>query len=176
MAKLSQVKQSKKKETEGVWIHWEQGIQLKIARAGNPLFKKISEDFGATNRALNEKGKPEVPFSALEMDLLCRSTLLDWRNVEDDNGKPIPYTPEEGQRILSDSAYEDLKDFILRQSVKRQNFLETGEAQTEKNSVPLSSQILKLAETSGVPSKLGENQTTQIEGQEPNESSGSSLS
>jgi hypothetical protein len=168
MAKLK--KQDLQKQSEGVWVAWEDGIALKIGRIGNPLSKKLAEDHAAKNQARKEAGLPEEPYSVLELRLLTEAILLDWRNVDDDNGAPLPYTPQEGAKILADPAYADLKDFIQAQALKRENFTEAGMRATEKNLSPLSSQTSLSAQKSGAPSKRGEVVIILNEEHEPNAS------
>jgi hypothetical protein len=180
MARLK--KQDLQKQSEGVWVLWEDGIALKIGRIGNPLSKKLAEEHAAKNQAIREakaaalngpRGASdglileEEPYSVLELRLLTEAILLDWRNVDDDNGAPLPYTPQEGAKILADPAYTDLKDFIQTQAVKRENFTEAGNRATEKNLSPLSSQTSASAQKSGAPSNRGDAATTQNDGHEP---------
>jgi hypothetical protein len=168
MAKLR--KQDLQKQSEGVWVKWEDGISLKIARIGNPHSVRLAEAHAAKNIALKEARLPEEPYSVLELQLLTEAILLDWRNVDDDNGQPLPYTPQEGAKILADPAYADLKDFIQAQALKRENFTEAGNRATEKNLSPLSSQTSASAQKSGAPSKRGDAATTPNDEHEPNAS------
>lgn len=170
MAKLSKAKTSVSKQNGGVWVTWEDGMQFKIARAGNPVAVRLQDEYEANNRALREAGEPEVPFSTFSAKLMSEAILLDWRNVEDDNGVPIKYTPKEGAKIFTEPEFTDLAVFLSNAAMNRQHFKEQGEARTEKNSVPLSSQTSKSAETSGEHSKPGSRATTPDGEREPSAS------
>jgi hypothetical protein len=145
--KLKQLKQDLKKQANGVWVSFD-SIKLKIARHGNPLAQKLTDEHHAQNRALKEENKPEVPFEPFWVDLLSRAILLDWDGVDGEDDKPLTYTSEEGKKVLSDPAFSDLRSFIELQAATRSNFLERGDQAAEKNSQALSSPTSTSAETS----------------------------
>ena len=149
MAKLSSVKQDISKQNDGVWLEWERGIWLRIARMGNDRYKAELEAQSARNLAAREKGEPEVSSDEFFPELLAKTVLTGWRNVEDDSGSPLPYTWERGAEALRDPALRDMANFVSTQSVRRANYLLHAEASAEKNSSPLSLPRSASAGTSG---------------------------
>ncbi len=147
MARLK--KQNRQKEAEGVWVRFDE-IRFKIARLGNPKYEQIQEAQAAENTALREAGKPVKDWKQNWLDILSQAVLIGWEGLEGDDGAPIAYTPEKARELLADPAYSDFKRFVETEAANRENFIERGEAATEKNSQALSSQISASAETSAV--------------------------
>lgn len=117
MAKLSLIKTDSKREVEGVWVEWEMGVELKIARAGNRAFddlmQKTSEPF------LKKTRKGELPEGKAEEILkhcVASTILLGWKNIEDDDGKTLKYSAKKAKELLDDEDLRDLYKFILVQS------------------------------------------------------------
>lgn len=137
MAKLGVLKCDRQKSEQGVWVPWILGMRLKIARFGNPKFKAYVKNHGKDQKWLAKIGALEGNEDVLEdvfSDALAHTVLLDWENVEDDNGNPIPYTPEIGAKYLRDPDYYELTEFVAMVSRDRETFRHHEAEQVEKNS------------------------------------------
>lgn len=82
--------------TDGVWINI-LGGEFKIARAGNPEYEKALEESGY--RKLDDPAEKQ---NALYR-AIARGVLKDWRDVEDGNGEPIPFTTDNAVEVLLDN-------------------------------------------------------------------------
>lgn len=123
--KLSSLKPNEKKANEGVWVEWQSGIMLLIAKTGNQRYR----DFV---RAKMQTGGPKkLRTSALDIledermqgivrEGVARFVLLDWKDVQDDDGNELPYTWEEGVRAFDE--FPELLEDVLGFANKSQNF------------------------------------------------------
>ena len=107
MGKLSKVKTDSKKEIEGIWEDYEEGIRLKIARMGNPLY---DEEIYRLSKPVLKRSR-EIPADELERiskQAVAKYILVDWENIEDDDGNEIPYSSEKALEYFND---HDLRGF-----------------------------------------------------------------
>lgn len=118
MAKLKSLRQDRERATEGVWAEYAAGVELKIARWNNPRFSEAyAEKMRPHQAALRAGVLPESVKTRAMHEAVAETILRDWRNVErPDSNEPLPYTPEEGLRVISDPEYADLFDFVFRVS------------------------------------------------------------
>lgn len=94
-------------EESGVWIDIGDGAQLKIARVGNPNYQKVIRRLRAPYRAqIRNKTLHEDLQDDLVIKAFAEAILLDWKGLEDDNGKAIKYSQENAYQLM-----KDLKDF-----------------------------------------------------------------
>lgn len=132
MAKLSSVKRDVEKASQGIWRTFE-GIDFCIARIDNPDAKKelrrLSKLERATRRGKVDDDAAEKHITAV----VAKHVIKDWRNLEDDDGKPIPYSVETASKIIADPAFAELRDWIITIATEDEAFrAETIEA-TAKN-------------------------------------------
>jgi uncharacterized membrane protein len=84
---------------DGVWSAIQGDSELKVARAGNPLYLRELEKLEKSFRKEHgDKLTPEQRQS-LNCQAIARGLLRDWRNITE-NGKVIDYTPEIGAKYL----------------------------------------------------------------------------
>lgn len=123
---ISKYKSNPKKEQEGVWV--EVGdASFKIARMNNIAYRKL----------LAEKMKPHraaVQANNLDMDVLIKimaetvaeTIILDWKNLTDD-GVPVPYSKEKVIELMTNDAYKDLGEFLMKLAEDRNRFTDDQE-------------------------------------------------
>lgn len=99
--------------TEGSWVPI-MGGQFKVARAGNPTYEKALEESG-----YRKKDEPEEKQRAL-YTAIAHGVLKDWRDVEDDEGKPIPYSVDNVVEVLKENP--DLVNRILAEANDLANY------------------------------------------------------
>lgn len=114
MAKLSSIKTDTVKSENGVWVDYESGIRLKIARIGNPAFQSfVSSRQKNKIRGIRSGSISSQEAEQITKEAVARHILLDWQNVEDEDGLPLRYSPEKSLEILSDPQLSDLYSFVL---------------------------------------------------------------
>lgn len=100
----------KKKELEGVWHDLGEGLEVLVARIGNPKYKKRFQAITKPHRrALDRKTLPDEVAERLMIQCMSETILLDWKGLEED-GKEVPYSTENAIRILTE--YRDLREYI----------------------------------------------------------------
>ena len=114
MGSLSKFRMDKDKSVEGVWVTFGADIELKIARMHNPDFNRyyaeISEPYLSQIR---KRTADKVTTADLMKDAVAHCIIKGWKNMEDDKGKTINYSPEKALEIISDEANVIFYDFIL---------------------------------------------------------------
>lgn len=101
------------KFTEGTWVDI-LGGQFKVARAGNPEYEQALEDCG-----YRKKEEPQAKQKAL-YTAIATGVLKDWRDVEDDAGKAIPFSVDNAVEVLLENP--DLVGRILSEANDLANF------------------------------------------------------
>lgn len=114
MVKLSLVKTDADLETNGIWVEWELGIRLRIARAGNRAFdtkfQALQEPYLNGVRA---NTLPAAVAEELLKEAVAETILLEWGNLEGDDGEPLPYSAQQALEFFNDEALRDLYKFVL---------------------------------------------------------------
>ena len=94
-------------EENGVWVDLGDGTQLKLARVGNPAYKKLFRQQLKPYRSVAaRKNISEETWAKMGAELLSKTVLVDWKGWEDDKGKTIPYSEKNAYDMLL-----GLKDF-----------------------------------------------------------------
>lgn len=124
-------------EVEGVWIDFDgfPGVRLKIARNNNLKHRRwMQEEMRPMLRRYG--GADKIPLE--EMESISRKgraqfILLDWDGVDEEEGKPLPYSYEKGLEYLS--TMPDLDEFVASKSLEFENFRAKQVEDEQKNSV-----------------------------------------
>lgn len=117
MGKLSKVAVNPELEVNGVWTPWFDDARVKIARHNNPRFIQKIQDLILEHRATNGDTKPNSDqITQMTKIAAAHALLVDWENVEDDDGNPIVYTPELGLALFSDPEHHDFYRLVVETS------------------------------------------------------------
>ncbi len=134
MAKLSAIRTDTGKENDGVWIPFELGIELKIARWNNPKFKALQDTLTDRRKVLLDKVfLPEEAALDVEKEAVAQTILLDWRNVEGEDGQPLAYSAEAAVKLFKDPEYKDLYTFVRWSAMQKENFRKQAKEETKGN-------------------------------------------
>lgn len=113
MAKLSSIKSDVLKETKGVWVEYENtGIEALVARVGNAEYAKFIREKTRPKPGHRQKRFTNEDMEAIVKEAICRHCWLGLRGADDEEGKPIVYTPEVGMRLMGDPEYRDFVQFV----------------------------------------------------------------
>lgn len=101
--------------------------------------KQYRLKFEAMVRALPPSKRKNGAVDPIERDritgvCLQECALLDWRNVEDDDGKPVPYGKDQAKIYLTDPDYTKFRDGVFVAASRVGEVSEEDNAATEKNS------------------------------------------
>lgn len=134
MAKLSSFRTDPDKETEGVWFDFAEGIRFKVARWNNPKFRQLVEKLARPHaRTFRRSGRRGEMWESIVKQAAARTILLDWENVEDDNGKPLKYSPDEALRVFEDPALKAIYEFVVETAIDESAYLQEDQEDAEKN-------------------------------------------
>lgn len=137
-----------KAEREGQWFSISAAAnddgsvpKFKMARmhANNPAYlaalERVYKDYGvAIENDILESGKAKPVL----LEVFVTTILLDWENVQDGEGRPVPFSPENATVLLND--LPDLYDILKEQAKKLGNFRKAEEDAAVKKSPPPSEQ------------------------------------
>lgn len=125
---ISKLAVDPKKSNEGVWVDlYGTGVEFLIARHNNrnatnarlasevALYKDLrnTSDTDAAN-AIQEKLRQS------QARVLADHVLLDWKGMSFKG--QTEYTPDLAYELLSDPAYEDIFQFVVRESISNEHF------------------------------------------------------
>ena len=134
MACIDRIKTDCTKEVNGVWVDFEVGIRLKIARARNSAYRELMSELIEPHRKdiRNDETDIEVLGDILR-EVRAKTILLDWENIEDEGGKEIKYSSKKALEFFKDPELSDFYTFIIIASENLENFKKDIVKESEKN-------------------------------------------
>jgi len=121
MAKLSSLRSDAQKESEGVWVEWEAGVSLLIARLNNSGFQARVRALTAKHTKRIRAGTfPDEEMEEISKSAMAHHVLLGWKNIEDDDGNALEYSVEKAEELLCEPDLRDLYQFVLTQANERE--------------------------------------------------------
>lgn len=126
-----------KKEVEGVWFPLTSipGVDVKVARAGNPRHEKAAQRLMKPYLKSRRFGKdlpPEVQ-DRIETDLILDTILIDWRGMPGEGGQEAPYSKELAAVLLRDPEFKIVKEEIGQCAEELDAYKKEEEEELEKN-------------------------------------------
>lgn len=121
-------KTDKNLEEKGIWLNYGD-FKIKIARAGggNKRFEASCKNrLKGYERALQIGALSNDKANELMQEIYAESVILDWENVTDEEGKPIPFNKENVLKVLKDlpELFKDLEENARKVALFRQDLLE----------------------------------------------------
>lgn len=130
MAKLSSLRANLELETEGVWIPYALGIEVKVARINTPAYTKTLRDLCRPHLVANQTRTdlPDDLMVKLQDQAMAKHVFLGLRGADD-----FPSFDEKtAYAILQDAEYHELRTFIVNSAVSSEHYRQReqqGEAQ-----------------------------------------------
>lgn len=115
MSLYKNFKTDKSIETTGIELQYDDGVYIKIARAGgaNKRFQKTLERKARPYRRAiqTETFSPELAEEML-VEVYAESVILGWRGVKDEAGKKMEFSKENCIKLLTDlpDLFKDIQD------------------------------------------------------------------
>jgi len=124
-------------ETEGKWFELAliDGVKVKVARAGNPNYKKALKRLYKPYSQKLRKGQDiaqEIE-DRIQIDLLIQTLLKDWKGMPGEKGAEVAYSESLARELLADPELKELKDEIIGFSEEFEAFQEEMDEELEKN-------------------------------------------
>lgn len=127
-------------EIDGVWVQLKGGIQVKVAALGNENHVAAMETIFAPHRGLQRRGALDKDVEEeLHTKAICKSVLLDWKNMVDREGKPLPYNFQNAYDLLMDPTMKRFKADILVIAQEAESFKKQDDEDSVGNSSKSSS-------------------------------------
>lgn len=120
--KLSSIKRDTNAAETGVWINKVyQDLDLKIASAGNRKYLDMLRQLMKPYQR-NYKTMADEIFVEIQNRAIAKHVLVDWRNLQDDLGNDIAYTPEKAFELLQDAENSDFRKLVVDLSEEAELF------------------------------------------------------
>lgn len=120
-------------EIEGVWVDLGGGASVKVARFGNPkhteLVKQLQKPYAQSIKAGVDIADDLK--TAMAVESMAQAILLDWKGIEDEDGKLIPHSIENAKKLLGD--LKDFRDTIAFLATQQETFRKAALEQAAKN-------------------------------------------
>lgn len=134
------------KETEGVWVAMDHGIEIKIARLNSPAYRAEVERQRVPYRVQIRTGTlSDKQAESILTKSLARAIIKDWRGVTDEKDKPLPFSIEEAERAMD--ALPEFKAFVVQAASEIDVYRTEDMEDARKNSKPVSAGKLNVVET-----------------------------
>lgn len=134
MAKLSALRTDPTKEISGVWVDYDDGIKLLIARLNNPNYEKFITDRQNPNIGkYRVRKQSNAEIETLVMEAVAHTVLLGWQNVDDDEGKPLAFSPKAALGYFKDPSYRDFYKFVLFTANSQEQYMAESKEQAAGN-------------------------------------------
>lgn len=132
MAKITEIMTDMEKVENGVWVDYAAGIKLCIASINSSQYKKYrSRLLKPYLRQVRSKAMTADEILDVLKPAAAKYLLIDWQNIEDEEGNTIQYSPDKALEFFTDPALSDLYGFVLETAgeneVYRQELVEDAE-------------------------------------------------
>ena len=122
---ISKLTLDEKKESEGIWKEFGEGLMLKIARFGNKAYSDFMDIKSRPHLKGIRKGNLTTAKIILRYrdEAISKFILVDWENMLDDvDGKEveIKYSSEKALEYIN--KHEELNDFVIEVSQEYELF------------------------------------------------------
>jgi hypothetical protein len=125
--KIGQFAIDSEKELKGVWLNGGAGLKLLVARMGNPDYQEYTRRSGKDLSAAARAGTADqAEFKTLARKATARHVLLDWKNLQEEDGSEIKYSPEKAEEIFE--KYPEFFELVLAMANDRNNYRPTEES------------------------------------------------
>lgn len=104
-------------------------ISIRIARAGgaNKAYEKLMEaEVKPYRRMIQNETIENAVVQRILRKVIAKTVVLGWENVQDESGKPIPFTVENCIKLFEDlpDLFKDIQEQSQRAALFRQDILE----------------------------------------------------
>lgn len=124
MAKLSKIKRDTNLAEQGVWVNNVlDDVCVKVAAMNN---KKYTEEIQRLMKPHQRSYRNNPSFNDIFLDLqnkaMAKAVLLDWKNVENEDGTPLLYSETAAYNLLKDPENKEFRDLVISLSEENEVF------------------------------------------------------
>lgn len=114
MAKLTEIRTDLEKVEKGVWVDFLADIKLCIASVNNPNYKQHRSRLLKPHlRRIRGNQMSQDEILDVVKPAIAKHILVDWKNLEDESGKPIKYSSDKALDLFMDKELSSLFDFVI---------------------------------------------------------------
>ncbi len=117
------------KESEGVWVPWEDA-QIKVGRVGGPAYQKALR--ARTKMGSRGFRQTDEHQTNILCEVMADAVLLDWKGIKE-GGKPVPFSRDNAYAMLK--KYAQFRDEVTALASNFELFRTEEEDDAEKNSL-----------------------------------------
>jgi hypothetical protein len=123
MAKLKVIRTDPDRMEDGVWRKYIDDVELLIASVNNRGYHD-AKDRLLRPHLRQVRAKALSPDEVLEIikPAVAHHILKGWKNIQDDNGTEIPFSPQTALEFFRDPGLADLYSFVLEVSGEIENY------------------------------------------------------
>lgn len=128
--KISTFKTNAASEQEGVWVDIGSGAKIKVARMNNFAYEDEIRRLGKPHlRAIRLGTLDHETLEKITIKAFSLHILKDWHGLDDDDGKPIPFSPEKAEELMTEHRdfYRMVQEFANEQDLYRKAETEDAE-------------------------------------------------
>ena len=124
MAKLSKIKRNVDAAENGVWVNQViDDLCLKIAASNNKNYmSEVQRLMKPHLKSYKNNPNFDTIFEDIQNKAIAQGILVDWKNMEDDAGKPLLYSKEGAYNVLKDPENKELRDLVIALSEEQEVF------------------------------------------------------
>lgn len=111
---IFKLKTNLKLEVDGKWVPMGGGAEIKVARIGNERYAALAKELGRPHvHAFRHQSAIEnaTILDGITKKCVATCALLDWKNLEDEKGEVIPYSPAKAEELFIE--LPDFYRFVL---------------------------------------------------------------
>jgi hypothetical protein len=134
MANIERIKTDESKEIQGVWEDYILGIRVKVARDLNPKYREELRNLIDPDKGEYRKEKIDIDtFTKITNIVRARTILLGWENIDDNDGKPIPYSAIASEKFFANPELKDFCAFVVAISKDQDKYAKEVLEESAKN-------------------------------------------
>lgn len=118
MSIYDRYKTDKTLETEGVWVDFGDGVEVKLTRLNTKAAKEVRRREEKPYARLREI--PEDIQEKVLTRIMAQAVIKEWKGVLDEKGKPIPCTAEAVEALLNE--LPDFREDLIFAAAQRETF------------------------------------------------------
>lgn len=118
MAKLESLFDQPELEADGVWLRWRADIEIKLRSTRTTAVRDRLRKIGARMLSGGTSQRDEENLKRI----YARHVIVDWRNIQDASGAPVPYSAETAYNMLANPKLVSLWEWVVNQATNPINF------------------------------------------------------
>jgi hypothetical protein len=134
VAKIGRFRRDATRAVDGRWCVYREGIRIKVASSSQDEF---ATEVRRVSKKLREENGGQDPLAKDLLLALARPMathlVRDWQHIEDDEGKPVPFSIGKATEYLADPEMHELRAWVFERSHEYAEYQRAAAEADEKN-------------------------------------------